>query len=266
MNRIYEILPEVIPHGPWREKPIICVHGTWSDARCFERFLEYFRSHGYDIRAFSFRGNGKSSRPKRFHRTRLKDYVEDLEEVIKLLGFEKPILIGWSLGGLIVQKYLERHPEHDTPTVLLATVPPRGVFFVTVRYAVRHLGTYARMFFPPSMSPVVDDPEKVAEMLLTPQNPDRMALAKELSPLMQDTSFRAYAEMNFPFVDPRRIHSPLLVLWAEDDALMQEGERKNLSKRLPHAETEVVLGIGHGMIFDVKWKEVAERGRIWIEK
>ena len=36
------------------------------------------------------------------------DYVDDVAAVIDWLG-EKPVLIGHSMGGFIIQKYLERH-------------------------------------------------------------------------------------------------------------------------------------------------------------
>jgi len=53
-----------------------------------------------------------------------KDYVETLESQIKLIS-PAPVVIGHSLGGAILQKYME---NHQLPAaVLLASLPPKGM-------------------------------------------------------------------------------------------------------------------------------------------
>ena len=52
------------------------------------------------------------------------DYVEDITRVVDWLG-ESPILIGHSMGGFVLQKYLEHHEA--TAAVLLCSVPPQGL-------------------------------------------------------------------------------------------------------------------------------------------
>ncbi|EMY03062.1 alpha/beta hydrolase domain protein [Leptospira interrogans str. 2002000626] len=54
------------------------------------------------------RGHGKSPNQNgKFRWNSIRNYVQDVEEVIKKLP-QFPILIGHSMGGLIVQKILEK--------------------------------------------------------------------------------------------------------------------------------------------------------------
>ena len=52
------------------------------------------------------------------------DFVDDVASVANSLP-EAPVVIGHSMGGFVVQKYLE---SHDAPAaVLVASVPPSGI-------------------------------------------------------------------------------------------------------------------------------------------
>src|ERR1700680_2733797 len=84
--------------------PLLFVHGAWHGSWCWnEHFLPYF--------------------------------VADVKHIPRQLD-RPPVLIGHSMGGLIVQKYLE---THSVPAaVLLASVPPAGVLRTTLRIARRH--------------------------------------------------------------------------------------------------------------------------------
>ena len=101
---------EIISEKPKRvshKLPILFVHGAWHGAWCWKKyFMPYFAENGYSSYALSFRGHGESERPKHFKRMRITDYVKDVEQVVSTLP-EKPILIGHSMGGLVVQKYLD---------------------------------------------------------------------------------------------------------------------------------------------------------------
>ena len=54
----------------------------------------------------------------------INDYVDDLVKVVSQMD-EPPVLIGHSMGGFVVQKYLEHHQAAGV--VLLCSVPPQGL-------------------------------------------------------------------------------------------------------------------------------------------
>jgi Lysophospholipase len=86
--------------------PILFIHGANMAAWCWnEKFMPYFSELGHPTYAVDLRGHGKSSGQEQLSSNSIADYVNDIERVIAEIG-EPPILIGHSLGGLIVQKSL----------------------------------------------------------------------------------------------------------------------------------------------------------------
>jgi len=97
------------PKSNPKPSPILFVHGMFQGAWAWtEKFMPYFSQHGYAAYALSLRGHGKSENKGAMRWVRLKDYVEDVAQVAQ--SFQTaPILVGHSMGGMIVQKYLETH-------------------------------------------------------------------------------------------------------------------------------------------------------------
>src|SRR4029077_17567064 len=88
--------------------PLLFVHGAWHAAWCWdEYFLTFFADRGYRALAVSFRGHGSSPAPK-LRTCSIADYVEDVSVVADSLP-RRPVVIGHSMGGFVVQKYLETH-------------------------------------------------------------------------------------------------------------------------------------------------------------
>ncbi|MGA9493105.1 MAG: alpha/beta fold hydrolase, partial [Mycobacterium sp.] len=87
--------------------PLLFVHGGWHAAWCWdEHFLDYFADKGFRAAAVSLRGHGQSTVTQRFRGCSVADYVDDLRHAADGLG-RSPVVIGHSVGGFIVQKYLE---------------------------------------------------------------------------------------------------------------------------------------------------------------
>ena len=127
--------PEANPHPT----PLLFVHGAWHGAWCWEdHFLPYFAQHGYTSHAVDLRGHGKSEGGDRLRGTSISHYVSDLAQIIGKLE-RPPVLIGHSLGGLVVQKYLEKHQA--PAAVLLASVPPGGVLRIEPQPDLRERGS-----------------------------------------------------------------------------------------------------------------------------
>ncbi|MCV7174205.1 alpha/beta fold hydrolase [Mycolicibacterium sphagni] len=95
-------------------------HGAWWD----EHVLDFFAANGFHAVALSLRGHGNSPTDKRLHRCSIADYLDDVISVAESLE-GAPVVVGHSLAGLIVQKYLET--QAAPAGVLLASVPPRGL-------------------------------------------------------------------------------------------------------------------------------------------
>ena len=144
------------PHGTPHPMPLLFVHGAWHGAWCWEEhFLDFFAERGHRVAALDLRGHGSSPGRGRFRTTRMRGYVEDVAEVAGTFD-TPPVVVGHSMGGMVVQQYLE---EHEAPGgVLVASGPPRGVIGITLKIARRHPLTFLRMNATWSLYPVVADP------------------------------------------------------------------------------------------------------------
>lgn len=112
--------------GDAHPTPLLFVHRAWHRAWCWnEHFLPCFAAHSYRSYALSLRGHGTSASPKRFRTARVRDYVEDVAQVAGQLD-RPPVLIGHSMGELVVQKYLE---THEAPAACQWPACRRAVFF-----------------------------------------------------------------------------------------------------------------------------------------
>ncbi len=241
--------------------PLLFVHGMWHGAWCWaERFLPYFARKGHTAWALSLRGHGESEGRERLRWTSLAEYVVDLEAVVEQIG-APAVLIGHSMGGMVVQKYLE---EHTAPgAVLLASVPPAGLLAATLRVARQQPLTFLKVNLTLSLYPVIGTPEKCRRFLFS-ENLDR-ALAEEYFARMQDESYRAYMDMvllNLP--RPTKGKTPMLVLGAEADEAITVDE-VYATARAYGVEAEIFPAMAHDMMLEPGWEAVAERILAWLE-
>lgn len=121
---------EVICHDPPVDVPpkvpVLFVHGAYTSAACWEPyFMPYFAGHGHPAYALSLRGHGASEGHEVLHFARISDYLDDLLRTEAALDCN-PVLIGHSMGGLVLQCYLEAH--RPPAAVLMAPVPPSGLY------------------------------------------------------------------------------------------------------------------------------------------
>src|SRR5512146_2431731 len=85
---------------------ILLVHGAWHGPWCWDDFAARLSGRGHDVRTVQLRSHDQ--RPGRiWHRVR--SYLDDLACAATEFP-TPPVVVGHSLGGLVVQKYLERSP------------------------------------------------------------------------------------------------------------------------------------------------------------
>ncbi len=256
---------EVISHEPKggsHPTPILFVHGAWHGAWCWEEnFLPYFAERGYTAHALSLRGHGKSDGPAHFSLLRIADYVADVAQVVGQLP-EKPVLVGHSMGGLVVQKYLE---EQAVPAaVLLASVPVKGVFQTTLRIARRHPLAFLKANLTWSLYPIIGTAELARESFFSADIPPDK-LNKYFS-LLQDESYLAFLDMMlFNLPKPEKVSTELLVLGAEDDSIFHPDEIEATAKAYG-TRPEIFKGMAHDMMLEDKWKSVADRIIKWLSE
>ncbi len=253
---------EVIESGQSsRRPPLLFVHGLWHGAWCWEEhFLPWFAEQGWSCRALSLRGHGGSPGRERLRRTRIRDLVEDVAEVAEGLP-EPPVLIGHSMGGFVVQKYLESRSAAGA--VLLASVPPYGAARATLRTARRHPVQFAKVNAQARMAPLVASPEVSRDLFFSPSLPAE-ALVRHQGRL-QDDSYLTFLDMlALDLVRARRVAPvPMLVLGAANDALFPTEDVRRTAG-VYGAEVDIFDDMGHDMMLDTRWQSVARRIDRWL--
>ena len=251
-----------IPTCSEHPTPLLFVHGMWHGAWCWaEHFLPYFAQHGYGSYALSLRGHGSSEGRKQLRWTTLASYVADVEQVANEMK-KPPVLIGHSMGGMVVQKYLESHQAPGG--VLLASAPPQGLLAATLRIAGGHPLVFLKCNLTLSMYPVVSTPDLCREMLFS-EGISEQEVGKYFR-LLQDESFRAYLDMMFLSLPrPKRVKTPVLVLGAANDKVISVGEVESTA-RAYGAEEELFSAMAHDMMLEVGWQAVADRILSWLQK
>jgi len=242
--------------------PILFVHGMWHGAWCWaEHFLPYFAQHGYHSYALSLRGHGASEGRERLRWTTLADYVADVAQVVNQME-KPPVLVGLSMGGMIVQKYLE---SHQVPTaVLLASLPPKGILNAALRVAYNHPIAFLKANLTMSLIPVIKTPDMAKEMFFSADMSEEK-LTTYFS-RMQDESYRAFLDtlvLNLP--RPERVKTSMLVLGGDNDTVVYPSDNE-ATARAYGTKAEILPGLAHAMMLESGWQAVADRILEWLNE
>ena len=179
------------------------------------------------------------------------DFVDDVASVANSLP-QPPVVIGHSLGGFVVQKYLE---SHDAPAaVLVASIPPSGITRFLLRCIKRHPW---RTGAQPG-----DDASHCAVLPVRPKWRREIffsALASEADvAALHRAALRGVCgkialdllRLNLP--RPNLVTTPLLVLGAEDDLCFTQAE-VHATAAAYRTEAEFYPKMSHDMMLDPGW-------------
>lgn len=231
--------------------PLLFVHGLGHGAWSWdEHWLPAAAERGWPCHAVSLRGHGDSG-GVRGRRWKLRDYEHDVMQAIIALP-APPVLIGHSMGALVVRRVLARYPARAgvlvTPpgarhglgsAVLLARHNPRQLVRATAGRSLR-LGPhdlFARLDAAGARAycdrQVDESPWAQYELLLAPR--------------------------------PRASRAPVLVLGAGADRLVTLHDTISTARAYgtrPH----VFRGMGHDLMLDRGWQEPLDVMLDWLDR
>lgn len=88
-------------------KPVLFSHGWPLDADMWEYQMEYLSSRGFRTIAFDRRGFGRSDQP--WTGNDYNTFADDIAQLIEHLDLKDVTLVGFSMGGGDVSRYIARH-------------------------------------------------------------------------------------------------------------------------------------------------------------
>ncbi len=258
------------------KSPIVFVHGLWLHAESWNPWIEFFRQNGYDAVAASWPGDAATTEATRRNAAAVAGYgVTEIADHIaeQLKAFErKPVLIGHSFGGLLVQNLLGR--DLAAAAIAIDPAPIKGVNELPLS-ALK------------SAFPVLGNPFNFrrAVSLTEPQfrfgftNAVSEQEARELHakyampapgrPLFQaaTATFNPNSATKVNVANATR--GPLLLIsGAADNTVPPVLVRSTLrayGKSLAVTEFKEFAGRGHSLTIDSGWRELAEYCLAWLQ-
>lgn len=100
--------------GPSDAPAIVFIHGLGFSREVWRRQFEGPLASRFHLVAYDLRGHGQSSRPT--DDVAYQDgarWGNDLDAVLTATRAKTPVVVGWSLGGLVIASYLRDHRERE---------------------------------------------------------------------------------------------------------------------------------------------------------
>jgi 3-oxoadipate enol-lactonase len=221
--------------------PLIFLHGIGGAARAWRQQLATFGDRFHAI-AWDMPGYGGSAPLASVSIAALADA---LQQFIEQLGASRPILVGHSICGMIVQKWLVQSPKLARAVVLAQTSPAFGKAdgdwqksFIAARLGPLDRGETMKSMAPSLVEELVgDDPD-----------PKGMELARECMASVPEASYRAMMLALIGF-DQRAtlkdISIPTLLLSGSRDNNAPAAMMAKTATYIPSAEYVELAGAGH---------------------
>lgn len=253
--------------GGRRRPALLFLHGICSNAAIWRPFfLPAFAAAGYDSYALSLRGHGRSAGRERLGVTTLSDYVEDLRATLARLA-RPTVVVGFSLGGAVLQASLPRAPNL-AGAVLLAAVPPYGLASAGLRLLFRDAWAWQSLVTANQWGLRHADAESIARTIFTervsPQvHADFLAGADEESPLvgLQLQGWPPFAPLPWQLADL----PPLLVMGGGADRLVPPEEVRATAAYYGQ-EALVLPELPHMLMLEPEWRQPVAALLDWLER
>ena len=265
MRRVEQIggieLISHVPAAPSYPPPLLFVHGAFVAAWCWDdHFLPYFAQRGFSAHALSLRGHGGSTGWETLAATSVDDYESDVIRIARHIG-EPLVLIGHSMGGMVVQRCM--HRLNAAAAVLMAPVPPEGLLGSSLMLAARDpmlFGEINRLQYAQGGFATL---QGVRRAVFSDEIPDE-EVGRHLA-RMQPESQRAMFDLSWPqqFFIGRAMHVPVLVLGGERDAFFPPSMIESTARNRG-VPAEIFPGMAHAMMLERGWQRVADRIIDWL--
>jgi pimeloyl-ACP methyl ester carboxylesterase len=258
---VLELLALPAGAGGELRAPLVFVHGAYVGAWCWaEHFLPWFAARGHPVYALSLRGHGGSAGRERLHEFGLADFADDLASAVQDLDCP-PVLVGHSMGALVVQKFLERNPGTARAAALFCPVPPFGILPATFSLALTRPGLFAEI----NALAFGGRASRAALQEALFAGPVEAERLDRYFARMQPESRRAILDMSgWGLPQSWRTRLPAtLVVGAGRDALIAPALAQTTAQLLG-ADYRMLAGLGHAVMLETGWRAAAEELAHWL--
>lgn len=251
-------------------KTVLLVHGMFVTPSCWEHWVPYLEAKGYRTLAPAWPAHDRTPAAARaahpdaaLAAVGLDAVVDHYRKIIAELD-EKPILIGHSMGGLVVQILLAE--GLGSAGVAIDAAPPKGVFSLHPAF----FKSNGRILVGSLDKPLDMDEKRFAYVF-----------TNTLSPAQQHAAWQEHAQPESRRVprdstkkpgkiDFKRPRAPLLLLAGENDHAVPPVIGRKTFRRQARStsitEYREIDGVDHWLIASDKWQGVADFTLAWLER
>jgi len=238
----------VVETGNPAGRPILFIHGFTQSILAWGKQIESDLANDFRLVAFDLRGHGRSDKPREQEAyTETKPWADDVNAIIGGLGLERPILVGWSYGPLVILDYIRYYGEANiagahfvggitklgseeatsylTPDIL-ALVP--GLFSADAEESVKSLDSLISLFFVKGCS--------AADRYLM------LGYESNVPPFVRQALFSRVLD-NDDLLSQLQI--PVLLTHGGEDRIVFPAAAEQIASVTPNAELHQPSGVGH---------------------
>lgn len=237
-------------------KPVILIHGWPLSGASWEKQTAALLAAGYRVITYDRRGFGKSSQPATGY-----DYdtfAEDLHKLVTTLDLHDFALVGFSMGGGEVARYIGRHgTDRVSKAVFIGAVPP-----FLLKTPDNQGGVERGVFDGIQQAIAADRPAFLAQFLQNFYNVDQLGgklISDEYLRLSWNVAAGASAKGTLDCVsawytdfrkDLPKVNVPTLVIHGDADRIVPiDASGRRTHEMVKGSRLVVVNGAPHGLIW-----------------
>ena len=251
-------------------KVLILLHGWSASIPWWTRVIPML-SKEYRLLLIDLPGHGlSSSLPTQLCEKPIVAISSILHSIINTLGIEKPVLVGWSLGGMVSLQYVLDHPKTLSNLILVDTsavgkiMPSYGFLPQIPYYCIPDLKKLLslikmQLFVSEKLLTSINKMrirKSVASLLVyllaTGKKPDKNLVAWATEILLQDLNIGALLQMAigtllyYDVVDKlHEVDIPTLIIHGREDRFLSLWVAELLQRKIHGSKLTVIDGVGH---------------------
>jgi 3-oxoadipate enol-lactonase len=218
--------------------PLVFLHGLGGAKAVWDGQVEHFSALGYRCMAWDQPGYGASPPVEPY------DFEHLAAALASLVGEDKAVVIGHSMGGLVAQELYVRYPEK---------VAALALCFTSAAFAAGSI--FARQFVEARIGPLDagKSMREIAEEVMPAQrgrisDGEGLARAQRIMAAVPPDTYRKAVRLITTFdrrEDLPKIAVPALLVAGSDDVTAPAQLMGHMAQKIPGAEFVVLRGCGH---------------------